>query len=355
MTGAELEYRVLGILDTFSSTGRMEDTFVEYKAEWIEPAAAARILAGQANAARGEDVLWIIGVDEKGQQIPGASPEELSNWWAQVQSSLTGEPPRLVCNRCIHYQNVSIVALLFSSHEAPYLFKNPLFGNTKGEKVEREVPWREGNRTRSATHEDLIRILVPQISTPAVEVMEGSLHRSADSASNQTTTKPSWSWSLYLKLYMIPHPIGAVVVIPYHYCSAHLFLVEGSEAIPLDQLWADDGSRSSGMFYGTPGPTGPTRAEIILEYPGVRHLHAHGSSPIIPGLADPPITVRVAVKMRPLHSDQVVEFEVPLIHTPAHQAPVGPHQSEDDRWQWTVKGPHNQPPDHASSNILAAQ
>ena len=41
----------------------IEDDLVEFKSTWIEPYKAARRIAAQANAARGEDFLWLIGID----------------------------------------------------------------------------------------------------------------------------------------------------------------------------------------------------------------------------------------------------------------------------------------------------
>jgi hypothetical protein len=51
------------------------------------PALAARKIAGHANAARGEPILWIIGLDEDDHQVTGASDVELADWWAQATAA----------------------------------------------------------------------------------------------------------------------------------------------------------------------------------------------------------------------------------------------------------------------------
>lgn len=60
----ELENWVLCLIERVNVKQGVEDTRVELKTEWIEPKKAAWGLAGHANAASGEPVLWVIGVDE---------------------------------------------------------------------------------------------------------------------------------------------------------------------------------------------------------------------------------------------------------------------------------------------------
>ena len=70
MKAIEIEYWALRILERVEKHQPIEDTWVELKAEWpVETAKTARQLAGHANAARGEPVLWLIGVDEKRQSL----------------------------------------------------------------------------------------------------------------------------------------------------------------------------------------------------------------------------------------------------------------------------------------------
>ena len=72
-----------------------EDSHVECKASWPDVNNIARQLAGHANAAKGEPVLWLIGVDEKGGTIPGAEHKELNNWYPQLVKEFDGVAPFL--------------------------------------------------------------------------------------------------------------------------------------------------------------------------------------------------------------------------------------------------------------------
>ncbi len=96
MTKSQIEYWALRVVDRVRASGPREDAYEELKAEWpqvlgvqhgTDKSAAykvARQLAGLANA-RGEPVLWLIGVDED-NGIVGADPEELASWWPRVEA-----------------------------------------------------------------------------------------------------------------------------------------------------------------------------------------------------------------------------------------------------------------------------
>lgn len=85
MDRGRLEARVFDIVDRVVAGGRAEDDLVECKSRWIDPAKAARRLAGQANAARGDDVVWIVGLDENGHRVVPLDDTDPANWWPQVQ------------------------------------------------------------------------------------------------------------------------------------------------------------------------------------------------------------------------------------------------------------------------------
>ncbi len=119
---------------------------MERKAEWPDPVKAARQNAGHANAARGEDVLWIVGLDEN-RGVFGARGGDLADRWPRVASRCESAIPQLLHDRAVHTAEGDLVALLFASDLAPYLVKNPAFNVHPGP-VEYEVPWREGSRKR---------------------------------------------------------------------------------------------------------------------------------------------------------------------------------------------------------------
>lgn len=158
MKNSQIERWALEIIDRVETHQPIEDSRVELKAKWPdEPAKAARRIAGHANAARGERILWLIGLDEK-TGVNGADYSEMTEWFAAVSGQFDGLAP--LC----HQLNVptldgkTVVALVFDTYRAPFVVKNPAFGSTKGEGVQFEVPWREGTKVRSASRSDLIRL-----------------------------------------------------------------------------------------------------------------------------------------------------------------------------------------------------
>jgi hypothetical protein len=85
MNKTQIEAWALSIIDRVRADQPIEDSRVELKSEWIEAVKAARRIAGHANAARGEPILWLIGVDEE-KGVVGAKQEELANWYSAVQN-----------------------------------------------------------------------------------------------------------------------------------------------------------------------------------------------------------------------------------------------------------------------------
>ena len=59
----EIEDWALRIIEQVESGQPNEDYRVELKAQWPDTREAARRIAGHANAAHGEPILWLIGVD----------------------------------------------------------------------------------------------------------------------------------------------------------------------------------------------------------------------------------------------------------------------------------------------------
>jgi len=94
MRAHEIENWVLRIIEQVESGQPNEDYRVELKAKWLDAKKAARRIAGHANAAHGEPILWLIGVDEE-EGVVGANNEELANWSAQVRAEF--DRSRTVC------------------------------------------------------------------------------------------------------------------------------------------------------------------------------------------------------------------------------------------------------------------
>ena len=165
MRRQELEARVLDLLDRVERGQPVEDSTVELKMEWPRDLRrTARQIAGHANAARGDRILWIIGADEGGRRIVTADEQELANWWPAVRRHFDGIGPTLTSNLAVTRDGATVVALLFDTDRSPYVVRT-------GTEPALEVPWRRGNSTMTARREDLLRLLVPTLRRPHVEVL----------------------------------------------------------------------------------------------------------------------------------------------------------------------------------------
>ena len=132
----QLETWVLKIIENGQP---VEDSRVELKADWLLPDKAARRIAGHANAARGAQILWLVGVDEEQGRVVGVNFNELSEWFEQVKSQFDGLCPDLY-NINVSIDDKTIAALLFDTQRAPYVVKNPAFGTKHCGPVSLEVP-----------------------------------------------------------------------------------------------------------------------------------------------------------------------------------------------------------------------
>jgi hypothetical protein len=213
MKALEIESWALRILERVEKNLPPEDSKVELKSEWpADFSKTARQLGGHANAVRGDNILWIIGADEK-RGIIGAANHELANWLPQIQSRFDGLPPNLIQNLNVPYKGTAVTALFFDTTRAPFVVKNPAFGSKAGE-FELEVPWREGNRTRSATRSDLVLLLAPLNKIPKVKILAGNAF--------QTQTdigRVQKSLQFHLQVYITPRDQYAVTF-PFHEQSA---------------------------------------------------------------------------------------------------------------------------------------
>jgi hypothetical protein len=202
MRRQELEARVLDLLDRVERGQPVEDSTVELKMAWpVDTRRTARQIAGHANAARGDRILWIIGADEGGRRVVSADEQELANWWPAVAQHFDGVTPALVSNLAVPRDSVTVVALLFDTTRAPFVVRT-------GTEPALEVPWRRGNSTRTARREDLLRLLVPTFRRPSIEVLAA-----------QVQVQPGQKTHLSAALYVVA---SAPVWFVFHRSSAEL-------------------------------------------------------------------------------------------------------------------------------------
>lgn len=157
--------------------GRREDSGLEFKETLPEKySRAARQIAALANAARGPEVFWLIGVNDDGEVV-GCSNSEVSSWWAQVQRYFDEVSPGLT-DLSLSHHGKNVLALRFSTDRAPYVC------SAEG-RSELEVPWRDGTRTRSAHRRELLRILADNVPVPEIEIIDAVLSISFESAGGE--------------------------------------------------------------------------------------------------------------------------------------------------------------------------
>jgi hypothetical protein len=208
----ELEAWAREVLKRVENMQPIEDSRVEIKDRWIEPAKAARRIAGHANAARGENILWLIGADEKGGRVTGADQQELATWFPQVKAFFDSEVPGL---QEIHFEyetkggeTKTVTALYFDASRFPFLVKTPKAGE-----VQFEVPWREGTQIRSARRCDVLSMLLPLIRMPKLELLGGQI----DTTSSAKATR------FNVIIYLVP--VGTEpLTFPFHRCKARLIV-----------------------------------------------------------------------------------------------------------------------------------
>ena len=299
MNKNEIENWALRIINQVQDHQPNEDFRVELKTEWIDPLKAARLIAGQANAAHGEPVLWLIGVNQE-LGVVGARHRELASWYEKVKVQFDGmAPPMLDLN--IPVSDQTVVALLFETDRAPFVIKNPLYGKRKGG-VEFEVPWRENTSTRTARRAQLITLLSPLQSLPQFEILSGDLVCNPFKDGGERELE----WKLHLELYVSTNRPDTHIFIPYHRCQVTLLIKELLRTFPFDTLVLSTARDSLTIS--------ATRSEIRIEGPGMAHLHGYtrtsglllqdirggvdinGTLPVIG--ADLPVTLQVELQLK---------------------------------------------------------
>jgi hypothetical protein len=157
MKSQEIEIWVRDLWEIIKKGINIEDSKVEMKSNWVSAESAAPRLAGHANAARGENILWIIGIDEKNKKLTEIDPVEKSNWLSSLQKWFDGFAPLLEKNVNIIIEDKSVVALYFNtSSGSPFVVKNKDSGYPQY-----IVPWRECTGVRAAKRDELLKILIP--------------------------------------------------------------------------------------------------------------------------------------------------------------------------------------------------
>jgi hypothetical protein len=271
MRPQQIEAWALDVIDRVKHNQPVEETRVELKSKWPDDfPKTARQLAGHANAARGDDLLWLIGVDEA-TGVTGADRNELANWYPKIEAQFNDLAPAMqVVN--VPFDGLTVVALCFDTERRPFLVKNPVHGQQGGGPVEFEVPWREGNRTRTARRSELILLGYPLPELPEIEVIGGEL---VVSWTNEHNPPPEASMTYDLQLQFYAAQLGSrIVSIPFHRCRVRAYLTQYPDGKEFDKLDFWVGSPT----YGRDDTITRTLADIQVHGSGLFYLNATGKS-----------------------------------------------------------------------------
>ena len=249
----------------------------------------ARRLAGLANAARGERVLWIVGVDEDTHQVVGAGEVELSDWWAGVASHFDELPPAML-NLSVPVQGTNVQALMFETDRAPFVVKTGTGGA-----ITREVPWRESTQVDSVRRSDLLRMLTPLTFVPDFEILDLNFTVTAHNTLAQSAVAKA-------SIYVLPRA-GQRVVFPFHKVQI-AYECKGTTHI-ISNVWLSVpqslSQKNGGVTTLTSKTITESSSEIVVDGPGTFEVHASGSIPVWPVGNEP---MRVTVHLTPAASSK---------------------------------------------------
>lgn len=171
MQQQRIEAQVLDIVETVVDGKRVEDDRVELKRDWpIDFRGTARRIAGHANAAGGEPILWIIGLDDKAHQVREPTEVDPADWWSQVSACFSEAvvPDLTFFRRVVTPDGTAVFALSMDTTHTPYMVTTDGRGG-----VEREVPWRTSTAVRSARRSEILRSVIREAEVPQLEPIAG--------------------------------------------------------------------------------------------------------------------------------------------------------------------------------------
>ena len=220
----QLEYRALSLLEALHSGRALVDadaTAAVWRAWPGPPALAARRLAAHANAARGRDLLWLIGVDSAGRG-PGADHSRFNAWLDSVLPFFDGLAPRVSALKIPLAPAAgkrparTMSALLVETSRTPFVVRG---GGRAGAL---EVPWLDlaGGPIRQAGRLELIKLLTPLQDLPQLEILEAELTFYKNPHASYSN-KATFRWTLDGSLYLLPNGDGRVII-PLHRCRGSL-------------------------------------------------------------------------------------------------------------------------------------
>lgn len=194
MRPSEIEYQALQVLD-----GRAEsEERVARFHRWPAPARTlARRLAGEANAARGLPLLWLLTGHTPSRRILS----EFDSWIEELGGHFDGLPPTI--RACpVEHDGRHWLAVQIETTRLPFVVRH-------GRNL--EVPWKLDGTLRSASRSELMRLLVPAARLPVFELIEAELlfFKNIDPG---TSRRAPFRWALDTTLFLVPNADDRVVI-----------------------------------------------------------------------------------------------------------------------------------------------
>ena len=287
----QIELRAMMVLEQLRRGEFREDSRVELKTELTDDYKVARRIAGHCNASRGDMVLWIVGADEENGVVGWDAPD-FSEYLPKLWSYFSDGHP--ACTEvAFQFDGFPCVALAFSTSRAPYLVRNPSCGSERGVVIEREIPWRDGTRIRTAKRDEVMRLLLDHTLTPQIEFFRGHVALSEFVDASRPPATGQALLNLQIEFYAMPRDEMSVVF-PLHRISARL-TDHGNEYTSEDfrnfRFWSEEAQRRHAreliQYARTGGPAFPvpppddsvkyTGTEVILS----RAAHVHMSVDVL--------------------------------------------------------------------------
>ncbi len=161
---------------------------------WPRPGpAVARRLAGEANAARGLPLLWLVR---------GGLDASFTEWVMALERYFEGLPP------VFHPVQIRAADRVWTALGVETM-RVPFVVRQTGGRL--EVPWSEAGEVRSAGRAGLLRLLVPAARQPDFEVVEAEVlfYRNIEVG---TSRRSPYRWALDSTLFIVPTPESRVVI-----------------------------------------------------------------------------------------------------------------------------------------------
>jgi hypothetical protein len=212
----EVEIKVLNVIEAVRRGEKVEDDLIECKRAWPD-VSKARQFAALCNKARGSDVIMIIGLDEATGSVHQVDSTDPAAWWSSFQARFDEATPDLLVHQRVDVgEGQSVIALAFGTSRVPFVVKTP----ANSGQVEREIPIRDGTRTRSAHRREVIQLLAPTLNLPAISFLNSTVAVTWYAAKSRVEPEHVSLWAR-LSVY-VEHLVPDFVMIPTHLIEARM-------------------------------------------------------------------------------------------------------------------------------------